>query len=186
MKVLTIYMFVMEKPNESKLKYDPDRVIESHCDPEFMDGLEADIDSLMPKMNIDSTIMESPKEESSIVGDDEILGLYNEILQNCRDDRKGVDEILLNFIDMVINDGDASSASKEAIVNLLKIKSDTSDKMSKVADLMTRIKLKEKDTFPRYLNAQQNNKVVIEGSKREMLKSVNKLIARNKKNEQNK
>ena len=79
------------------------------------------------------------------------------------------------FLEMVINDGDASSASKEAIVNLIKIKSDTSDKMSKVADLMTRIKLKEKDTFPRYLSAQQNNKVVIEGSKRDLLKSINKL-----------
>jgi hypothetical protein len=83
---------------------------------------------------------------------------------------------------MVINDGDASSASKEAIVNLMKIKSDTADKMSKVADLMTRIKLKDKDTFPRYLAAQQNNKVVIEGSKRDLLKSINKL-ANNKKGE---
>jgi hypothetical protein len=78
---------------------------------------------------------------------------------------------------MVLNDGDASSASKEAIVNLLKIKSDTSDKMTKVADLMTRIKLKDKDTFPRYLAAQQNNKVIIEGSKREMIKSINKMTA---------
>ena len=84
---------------------------------------------------------------------------------------------------MIINDGDASSASKEAIVNLLKIKSDTSDKMSKVADLMTRVKLKEKDTFPRYLAAQQNNKVVIEGSKRDLLKSISKIT--NKKEEKN-
>jgi hypothetical protein len=86
--------------------------------------------------------------------------------------------VLANFIEMVMNEGDASSASKEAIVNLMKIKSDTSDKMAKVADLMTRIKLKEKDTFPRYLAAQQNNKVVIEGSKREMIKSINKIAAR--------
>jgi hypothetical protein len=64
----------------------------------------------------------------------------------------------------------------------MKIKSDTADKMSKVADLMTRIKLKDKDTFPRYLAAQQNNKVVIEGSKRDLLKSINKL-ANNKKGE---
>ena len=63
-------------------------------------------------------------------------------------------------------------------VNLIKIKSDTADKMSKVADLMTRIKLKEKDTFPRYLAAQQNNKVVIEGSKRDLLKSINKITSK--------
>jgi hypothetical protein len=81
---------------------------------------------------------------------------------------------------MVMNDGDASSASKEAIVNLLKIKSDISDKKAKIADLETRIKLKEKDTFPRYLAAHQQNNVVIEGSKREMIKSINKLAQRKK------
>jgi len=78
---------------------------------------------------------------------------------------------------------DASSASKEAIVNLLKIKTDTADKMAKIADLMTRIKLKERDTFPRYLAAQQNNKVIIEGSKREMIKSLNKLAQRKQIND---
>lgn len=85
---------------------------------------------------------------------------------------------------MVINDGDASSASKEAIVNLVKIKSDTADKMSKVADLMTRIKLKDKDTFPRYLAAQQNNKVVIEGSKRDLLKSISKIANKKGKSDE--
>ncbi len=117
---------------------------------------------------------EEPKE--SIVKDEVLLDLYGEILTNCRDDRNKVDEILANFLEMVINDGDASSASKEAIVNLIKIKSDSADKMSKIADLMTRVKLKEKDTFPRYMAAQQNNKVVIEGgSHRDLIKSISKL-----------
>jgi hypothetical protein len=109
------------------------------------------------------------------------MGLYDEILDDCRNDAKGVDEILANFINMVMNDGDASSASKEAIVNLWKIKSDISDKKAKVADLKTRIKLKEKDTYPRYLAAQQNNKITIEGSKREMIKTINKLSRKDKK-----
>ena len=87
---------------------------------------------------------------------------------------------------MVMNEGDASSASKEAIVNLLKIKSDTSDKMAKIADLRTRMKMKERDTFPRYLAAQQNNKIIIEGSKREMIKSINKLTARKNNDKSNK
>jgi hypothetical protein len=82
---------------------------------------------------------------------------------------------------MVMNDGESSSASKEAIVNLLKIKSETNDKMAKVADLMTRIKLKEKDTFPRYLAAQQQNHITIESGKRDVLKSINKMIANTKK-----
>lgn len=141
-----------------------------------------DVEKLLPSMNL-STEMIPHEEKESIIKDDSLLGLYGEILENCREDRSKADEILSNFLEMIINDGDASSASKEAIVNLLKIKSDTSDKMSKVADLMTRVKLKEKDTFPRYLAAQQNNKVVIEGSKRDLLKSISKIT--NKKEEKN-
>lgn len=135
---------------------------------------EIDVDSLMPSMNVMQEAAPQEQKES-IVKDETLLDLYKEILTNCREDRSKTDEILSDFLDMVINDGDASSASKEAIVNLMKIKADTADKMSKVADLMTRIKLKEKDTFPRYLNAQQNNKVVIESSKRDLLKSIAKM-----------
>jgi hypothetical protein len=124
-------------------------------------------------MTIDKSMVEP--EQDNMVENEDLWDIYNEILENCRKDRVAVDDVLVNFVDMVMNEGDASSASKEAIVNLLKIKSDSSDKMSKVADLMTRIKLKERDTYPRYLAAQQNNKVVIEGSKREMIKSINKL-----------
>ena len=152
-------------------------------DAEFMDDFgDMDIDQLVPSMNVN----EAPEEpEEQIVENEDLLGLYTEILENCRKDRENVDDILVNFVDMVMNEGDASSASKEAIVNLLKIKSDTSDKMSKVADLMTRIKLKERDTFPRYLAAQQNNKVVIEGSKREMIKSINKIAQKKKLTQRN-
>lgn len=170
----------MEKPDKPEFKIDTENE-DFRVSNETLEELELEIDELMPTMNIDKSLMEPDEPQPNIVSDDSLLGLYEEILKNCREDRNGVDEILMNFVDMVMNDGDASSASKEAIVNLLKIKSDTSDKMSKIADLMTRIKLKERDTFPRYLNAQQNNKVVIEGSKREMIKSVNKLLARNKK-----
>ncbi len=144
----------------------------------FLDDFgDLDIEQLVPSMNVNEMV-EQP--ETEIVQNEDLLGLYNEILENCRKDRASVDDVLVNFIEMVMNEGDASSASKEAIVNLLKIKSETADKMAKVADLMTRIKLKERDTFPRYLAAQQNNKVIIEGSKREMIKSINKLAQKKK------
>lgn len=152
--------------------------VQTQDEQEFLDDFgDLDIEQLVPTMNV-SEIIEKPEE--AIVQDEDLLGLYNEILENCRKDRANVDDVLVNFIEMVMNEGDASSASKEAIVNLLKIKSETADKMAKVADLMTRVKLKERDTFPRYLAAQQNNKVVIEGSKREMLKSINKLAQKKK------
>lgn len=150
---------------------------------EFVDELvDIDIEQLIPPMQTEDAVEQLPEE--SIVKDEVILDLYGEILENCRNDRKEVNDILDNFVDMVINNGDASSASKEAIVNLFKVKSDTSDKMSKVADLMTRIKLKEKDTFPRYLAQQQNNKVVIEGNsnKRELIKSIDKMQQNHKLN----
>lgn len=157
----------------------PAKAHESLSAQEFVDDFgDIDIDSLIPSMTIDKNMME-PKQDD-MVKDEDLWNIYHEILENCRKDRVAVDDVLVNFVDMVINEGDASSASKEAIVNLLKIKSDSSDKMSKIADLMTRIKLKERDTYPRYLAAQQNNKIVIEGSKREMIKSINKLAARKK------
>jgi hypothetical protein len=142
--------------------------------PELVDELaDIDVDSIIPKMDVSPEALE-PEQKECIVGDDDLLGLYDEILNNSRNDRVKVDEILLSFIDMVMNDGDSTSASKEAVVNLMKIKADINDKMTKVADLQTRIKLKERDTYPRYLAAQQNNKVVIEGGKRDFLKMLNK------------
>jgi len=147
------------------------------------EDFDMDVEMILPTMNVSKELTSGPEDKECIVKDENLLGLYDEILTNCRDDRSKVDEILSTFLEMVINDGDASSASKEAIVNLMKIKSDTADKMSKVADLMTRLKLKDKDTFPRYLAAQQNNKVVIEGSKRDLLKSINKIA--NKKGKSN-
>lgn len=156
--------------------------LKENVEAELVDDFEGlDVEMLLPTMNVNTEIV--PEKEECIIKDTELTGLYDEILDQCRKDRQQFDEVIANFLDMVMNDGDASSASKEAIVNLLKSKSDIADKMSKIADLKTRIKLKDKDTFPRYLAQQQNNKVVIEGSKRDLLKSVNKLVNKKGKTE---
>ena len=68
-------------------------------------------------------------------------------MDNLRSDREQVSELVDTFSNMVFNDGDSSTASKEALVNLLKTKLDASDKMTRIADLMTRIKLKQPDTY---------------------------------------
>lgn len=160
------------------------QVVEQQPEPVLEDFSDLDVENLLPTMTVSRDLVEQ-EEKECIIGDEQILGLYDEILQNCRDDRSSADEVLANFLDMVMNEGDASSASKEAIVNLMKIKSDISDKMAKIADLETRIKLKERDTYPRYLAAQQQNNVVIQGSsKREMLKTINKLTQRKKNDKQ--
>jgi hypothetical protein len=92
------------------------------------------------------------KEELSIVSDESLLGVYDEIMQNLRDDRNQVADLVNTFSNMVVNDGDSSTSSKEALVNLIKTKIDATDKMSRIADLMTRIKLKQPDTYQPWMN----------------------------------
>jgi hypothetical protein len=87
------------------------------------------------------------KQELSIISDETRMGVYGEIMDNLRSDRQQVSELVDTFSNMVLNDGDGSTSSKEALVNLVKTKIDASDRMAKIADLMTRIKLKQPDTF---------------------------------------
>lgn len=132
--------------------------LENLDDIEFSDDIEGEI---IPTMTAEPVQLHDEKE--CIVQDGVLLGLYDEIVNNCRADREKVDQIQANFEDMVINDGDSSGSSKEALVNLMKIKTDINDKLSKVADLMTRIKLKEKDTFKPYLAipGQDNKRAIL-------------------------
>ena len=145
-----------------------------------------DLQDVIPQMNVSvpaSDIANYAGEKNNIVSDDQLMGLYFEILDNIKEDRHQVSSFIDTMAEMVINDGDATSSSKEALVNLVKIKSDMTDKMSKVADLMTRVKLKERDTFPKYLAANQNNTININegGSRRSLIEAINKA----KKNKEN-
>ena len=79
-----------------------------------------------------------------------------------------------------MNEGDSTSASKEALVNLAKLKSDIAMGKSKVADLMTSLKLKEKQISK--INATQNNNITIT-DRRNLIETINKLT--NKKEPSN-
>ena len=100
-----------------------------------------DAKELIPQMNVDMPSVQGQNDLSHIVSDEELASVYGEILNNIREDRKQIDEFIGNFADLVINEGDSTSASKEALVSLVKIKSDVADKMAKMADLMTQDKL---------------------------------------------
>jgi hypothetical protein len=115
---------------------------------------------LIPQMNVSLT---TNAEEEKIIPDAKLVGLYDEILDNVRNDRNEINNLIETFSDMVINTGDATSSTKEALVNLIKIKLDTSDKMSKIADLMTRVR--GTNTFPKYLATNQNNTINIDNKK---------------------
>lgn len=94
-----------------------------------------------------ANLQKEGQNEVSLVSDEALIGVYGEIMDNLRSDREQASDLVDTFSNMVLNDGDSSTASKEALVNLLKVKMDASDRMTRIADLMTRIKLKQPDTY---------------------------------------
>jgi 6-phosphogluconate dehydrogenase len=111
-------------------------------------------------------------EQNSVVTDEQLIEIYGEILEDLRNDRKEVDAMLSNFVEMVMNEGDSTSSSKEALVNLAKLKSEIAIGKSKIADLMTSLKLKEKQASK--INATQNNNITIT-DRRNLIETINKL-----------
>jgi hypothetical protein len=145
-----------------------------------------DLESIMPQMNVAVQTSAEQQQKEMLITDDEYLGVINGILTEIREDRKQVSDYIDNFADMVINDGDATTSTKEALVNLVKIKTDLQDKMLKAADLMTRLKLKNTYAFSGpHLNAMQQNNFNIgpeaDFSRKELIKAINQ--AKKKKKE---
>lgn len=143
------------------------------------DGLP-DVESLVPQPQMNVALPEKPPEQVPCpVTDEMLLGVYDEALDNIRTDRKEIDGLLANFVEMVINEGDSTTASKEALVKLVELKLETSEKITRVADLMTRVKLKERNTYAYsgpHLNAlQQNTQNTYVFDKREMFREVKRL-----------
>lgn len=155
----------MEKPEFKEPEIQPAEMPNADIKP---------MSEVLPTMNVSTPAMPITEKEECIVSDTKLLGVYDEILDYCREDRKSIDDILGNMVNMVMNDGDSTGSTKEAMVNLIKAKSDVSDKMAKVADLMTRIKLRDRDTYKAYLHAHQHNKVTIETKtpKKDLLKNI--------------
>jgi len=80
------------KDDETKIKTKEKKSI-----PEFVDEFEGmDVENLIPSMNVNE-ITENPPEEP-IIENEELLNIYDEILENCRKDRENADEILINFV----------------------------------------------------------------------------------------
>lgn len=137
-----------------------------------------EISEIIPPMPLDA--VPQPPEVKSIVSDESLLGLFGEILDTIREDRNQAAEYVDTLGDMVINGGDASDSSKEAFVTLFKAKSDMADKMAKIADLMTRIKLKEPNTYKPFLNQTNNINIASGSGRRGLIDSINKEIREEK------
>lgn len=144
-------------------------------------AVEPELAELLPAMNVAIPAKAGGGGSVAVITDNELIGIYGEIIDNCRADRKDTDQLLSTFVEMVVNEGDSTTASKEALVNLVKIKTDINDKMAKVAQLMTSLKLKEKFDGPRHV--EQNNHIHI-SDRRSLLERINNLRQQKKKEEQ--
>lgn len=128
----------------------------------------------LPNLNINVSTSEETKKEVDLVKHKQLTELYGEILDDIRADRKEIDEVFTTYQELAINGGESNSATKELIGTLLRLKSETADKKTKVMELLLRAYLKEQDNgFPRYLNAHQQNTINIDSnSKRNFLKTI--------------
>ena len=134
-----------------------------------------------PDLNIQvkkpADLAEASEENQPLIPDKKIVDFYEEAIENIRSDREQAQVVYENFSEMVLNEGDPSAASKEALISALKIKSDSNDKIIKILDLWTRMKMKEKATSTEIYAYQQNNKYEVGRSPnpniRKMIENLN-------------
>lgn len=130
------------------------------------------IHSPSPQMNV--TVSDNT-EGGDLVPDELLTTLWKECLDNCRSDRKECDHLLANFVEMVMNEGDATTASKEAICNIVKTKTDITDKMIKIADQLQTQKLKKPT---QKVQAEQHNHFHL--NRRSLLRELEMISKENK------
>lgn len=150
--------------------------IDMELEPEIEDVLRPS-ELPVPSMNVG--LPQNVKEENPVVTNDDMIEMYKKIFSFVEEDRKESGELFETLKDMAINDGDASHSTKEAMIQALRIKVESSDKATKVMDLLMRYILKDRDTFPRYLAANQENNIIFKGgSKRSFLEKLEKQKSR--------
>jgi hypothetical protein len=164
--------------NSENIKEKPEVVIAEEVANDISQNDEDTIESMIPSMNLSVPENGVPK-ENHLISDEKYLEVIDEIMNNMREDRKEVTNFIDTFSNMVINDGDATTSTKEALVNLIKTKVDLQDKMLKAADLMTRLKLKNTYAYSGpHLNALQQNNINIgtdntNFNRKEIIRAIN-------------
>lgn len=118
-------------------------------------------------MNINLPAQE-PKSE--IVQAEQIVSMCRDIMTNIVEEGDEIKEAYVNFADMVFNSGDATAASKEALVNLLKLRSDLVDKKTRIMEMLVKA---YKDVGPKSVTAHQHNDFII-SDKRKLLQELDK------------
>jgi predicted RecB family endonuclease len=156
-----------------------DEIIDAEFEPEIENK-----EIIIPITNLLDKPIAQEGEIDRLISDDKLLSVYQDVLTAVQKDREEISEILQSFLDMVLNEGDATSACKEAVVSLVKAKSETNDQVIKIADLMTRVKMKERNTFNPAIHAHQQNIYNLgktDEDKDVLLQEIEKAAARGKK-----
>jgi hypothetical protein len=151
--------------------------VEIETEPEIEDVLRPS-ELPIPSMNLGA--VQQTKDEKPLTTNEEMIEMYKKIINHCDEDRQEANSLFQDLKEMVINDGDASHSTKEAMMQALRIRCEAADKETKVMDLLMRYILKDKDTFPRYLAANQENNIIFKGnaSKRSFLEKLEKQKSR--------
>ena len=109
--------------------------------------------------------------KNELIKAEQIVGMCQQIASDIEDEKTEVTETLNNFAEMVFNAGDATSASKEALVNLLKLRSDLVDKKARLAEMMLKVFMKD---GIKSVTAHQHNDIHIT-DKGKLLRELNNL-----------
>lgn len=142
-------------------------------------------ESLPQPPQVIAPLPESRPLSSALFEDDEMLGLCAEILTNMRSDRKQIDTLIANFVEMVFNEGNSQPATKEALCGLVNTKAGMSDKMMGIVKLMASFKLKEIANAPKSVTASQENHYHFAGTRRSFLEQVEKRMKAKKEKKTN-
>lgn len=105
---------------------------------------------------------------NSLIADKLVMQLATNLLEEVESDKYDIEEIRDRFKDLIFNEGDSSSSSKEAITNLTKLKIDQTDKKIKLLELIN----KTKDKYRYKLEANQTNNINIGMTKSEKYKKL--------------
>ncbi len=127
-------------------------------------------DSKLPQVAMNVNVPPTDP-NAQLVKPEQIVGMCKAIADDLESEKAEITEAYTNFAEMVFNAGDATSASKEALVNLLKLRSDLVDKKSRLAEMMMKVFLKE---GVKSVTAHQHNDFHI-GDKKALLQELNNL-----------
>lgn len=123
----------------------------------------------IPAVAMNINLPTTTNEGGELVKGEQIASLCQSVLGDINSEKEEITHALDNFVEMVFNAGDATSASKEALVNLLKLRSDLVDKKTRVMEMMMRAYNRE---GPKNVTATQHNDIYINDNKRKLFQEL--------------